>query len=348
VSNLAGSDTDQSGKPPKDQSEVPPILSFAIPTWNRASQLKTCIEILATQILESGEPVEIVVSDNGSEDATPAVLQSLRHIFPFLRTFRNETNQGFDRNLLRALEESRGEYVWTFSDDDFLAPGALNSVLRVIRSHKPCHISTNYRSCDSAGKLLEVQAEEPFMLREDIAGADMDTLFLRQGMRISFFSRLIFNRSLISFDDCAEALDKVPHWLPVFITAQVAAGRQSAYLSSVYAVNWRPGHAREKVEVFLYEMPEAFSYILKRFGASDSTRLHVLQDIGSYFISWRSYMKFKSVGIAISPLLVPRRYKLIPRLPSSVFTRLAPWWNRISSRPRSATSSSGDSAKERD
>ena len=41
-----------------------PVLSFAIPTWNRYKETKECLDSMIKQIIEVNRNVEIFISDN--------------------------------------------------------------------------------------------------------------------------------------------------------------------------------------------------------------------------------------------------------------------------------------------
>jgi len=85
-----------------------PLLSLCIPTYNRASLLEPMLQSLCRQCAAFGERVEIVVSDNASTDATPAVVATASAIHP-IRYFRNDENVG-SRNFVLAVEQASGEY----------------------------------------------------------------------------------------------------------------------------------------------------------------------------------------------------------------------------------------------
>lgn len=104
-------------------------LTLCIPTYNRAALLEQALESIVGQ---AGDAVEIVVSDNGSTDATRAVMERFAARFPRLTYFRQPENLGFDRNMLKAVELARGEYCWLFGSDDALAPDALARVLPLL------------------------------------------------------------------------------------------------------------------------------------------------------------------------------------------------------------------------
>ena len=112
-----------------------PLLTIAIPTYNRSECLAQLLEILAPQL--AGESrVELVISDNASPDDTPTVVTSFREKGLPLIYNRNEMNLGADANIVRCYEMAQGEYVWIFGDDDIIVPGGLQEVLRRLETRR--------------------------------------------------------------------------------------------------------------------------------------------------------------------------------------------------------------------
>jgi glycosyltransferase involved in cell wall biosynthesis len=111
--------------PPPDAR---PLLTLAIPTYNRASNLALLLDHLGPQLAELPQ-VELLISDNASSDATEATVQ--RYISQGLRCryIRNPENLDSDPNFLQCYEQATGRYVWIFGDDDVLFPGALAYIL---------------------------------------------------------------------------------------------------------------------------------------------------------------------------------------------------------------------------
>ncbi|MGI8438569.1 MAG: glycosyltransferase family 2 protein [Chthoniobacterales bacterium] len=108
-----------------------PFLSICIPTRNRAALLRELLESIASQI----EPeVEVVISDDGSTDATPQVAEEFRSRFSHLRYERHDPALLYDRNILHVVSQARGEFCWLFSDDDRMEPSALSAVLKELRA----------------------------------------------------------------------------------------------------------------------------------------------------------------------------------------------------------------------
>jgi abequosyltransferase len=105
-----------------------PLLTIAIPTYNRAGYLKELLSVLADQLKD--EPrVELIISDNASPDETPSVVQGFVARGLRARYIRNAQNVGPDANFLQCFEQASGKYVWLFSDDDLIVPGGLAKIV---------------------------------------------------------------------------------------------------------------------------------------------------------------------------------------------------------------------------
>ncbi len=84
-----------------------PLVSICIPTYDRADLLDYTLERLGP-VKDCGWPVEIVVSDNGSTDHTPAVIASHVARNPLIRAFRMPREPWCRRHLAQCLLEGKG------------------------------------------------------------------------------------------------------------------------------------------------------------------------------------------------------------------------------------------------
>lgn len=110
------------------ETTTKPLLTFAIPTYNRAGCLRDLLSVLVDQLRD--EPrVELIISDNASPDETPLVVQEFAARGLSVRYIRNAQNVGPDANFLQCFEQARGKYVWIFSDDDLIVPGGLGKIV---------------------------------------------------------------------------------------------------------------------------------------------------------------------------------------------------------------------------
>jgi len=108
-----------------------PILTIAVPTYNRNTKLAFLLRNLAPQLIN--EPrVELIISDNCSPDDTPSVVEYFVDAGLRCRYIRNREDIGPDANFLQCYAIAGGKYVWIFSDDDVILPGTINTILRFL------------------------------------------------------------------------------------------------------------------------------------------------------------------------------------------------------------------------
>lgn len=113
-----------------------PLISIAIPTYNRAPVLTETLRALAEHPELMREDVELVISDNASTDATPDVVRDFSESTgKAVRYRRNETNLGIDGNIHAVSHLATGRYLLLMSDDDFLRPGALTRLADLVNQH---------------------------------------------------------------------------------------------------------------------------------------------------------------------------------------------------------------------
>jgi glycosyltransferase involved in cell wall biosynthesis len=105
---------------------VPPSVSIAIPTFNRARTLERAVR---SALEQSHRDLEVVVSDNASTDDTAELLARMAAADPRIRFVRQPENGGMVANLDAALALTRGAHVMLLADDDWLAPGCVEATL---------------------------------------------------------------------------------------------------------------------------------------------------------------------------------------------------------------------------
>jgi glycosyltransferase involved in cell wall biosynthesis len=91
-------------------------VSVVIPTYNQASYLGASIESVLAQ---THPAIELVVIDDGSTDATPAIIEGYGERIHAIR----QTNRGAANALNQGIRQARGEYVCWLSSDDAFLPG---------------------------------------------------------------------------------------------------------------------------------------------------------------------------------------------------------------------------------
>jgi len=142
----------------------PPLVSVALPTHNRAATLPRAIE---SALAQSHPRFEIVISDNGSSDATRAICEELAGRDARVRYVRHSVNRGLVANLNSALADCRGEYLMLLADDDWLAQDYIERCLEVLRRRPECAVACGVTKFVSEGgragegKTLDLSQRSP-------------------------------------------------------------------------------------------------------------------------------------------------------------------------------------------
>jgi glycosyltransferase involved in cell wall biosynthesis len=105
-------------------ARVRPALTIVIPTLNRAQLVGRAVE---SALAQTSAKIEIIVSDNGSVDETPAVLSRYRD--PRLRHIRHERTVSATAHGNFLVEQASGEFLLGLSDDDYIEPDFAGRVL---------------------------------------------------------------------------------------------------------------------------------------------------------------------------------------------------------------------------
>ena len=117
---------------------VSPTLSICIPTHHgRCALLEEALESIASQVTAELAPsIEIVVSDNASQDGTEAMIERFRARHPQLAVVygRNVRDVRL-QNITRVVERASGDWCWLFGSDDVMAEDGLRIISGVIERH---------------------------------------------------------------------------------------------------------------------------------------------------------------------------------------------------------------------
>lgn len=135
----------------------PPTFSVVIPTHNRVGKLPLAVN---SALVQTFADLELVIVDDGSTDATPELLATLRS--DRCRTFRIETAGGVSAARNRGAMEARGEFVVFLDDDDRLRPHALELLSDQLAARPSADFAWGGRYVsekDPAGRAISVRKE---------------------------------------------------------------------------------------------------------------------------------------------------------------------------------------------
>ena len=122
------------GAPGRSAPSLRPALSIVVPVYDEAEVLPLFADRLRPACEALGETYEVLVVDDGSADATPALLERLRREWPALRVVRLRANSGHQAALSAGLMRARGDWVVSLDADLQDPPEVIGAMLQAARS----------------------------------------------------------------------------------------------------------------------------------------------------------------------------------------------------------------------
>ncbi|MDX9710684.1 MAG: glycosyltransferase family 2 protein [Trichloromonas sp.] len=137
------------------------LFSVVIPAYNYASFLPRAIDSVLAQ---PGGDFEIIVADDGSTDATPAIGTRYRQEYPERVRYLRQENGGPAKARNRGIEEARGDFLIFLDADDRLLPDALARFRPWAQEKRWGMVCAGHQSRHADGK---VRLHSPPPLSED-------------------------------------------------------------------------------------------------------------------------------------------------------------------------------------
>jgi len=126
-------------------------LSIIVPAYNEADCVESSLGEILAFARSYGRPVDVIVVDDGSADATAERVESFRSRLtpqdPRVQLVRQGTNRGKGAAVRTGFEHARGDIV-LFTDADLSAP--IEEALRLIRpiEEGACDVAIGSRAVD--------------------------------------------------------------------------------------------------------------------------------------------------------------------------------------------------------
>jgi glycosyltransferase involved in cell wall biosynthesis len=106
------------------------FLSILIPTWNRYESVLDAVK----SVTPVTDKIEIIVSDDGSDESIARRLQDGLKSFPNVKLFRNAANLGMVGNWNACMSHATGEWIGLLCDDDCYCEGAMERAVSLMKS----------------------------------------------------------------------------------------------------------------------------------------------------------------------------------------------------------------------
>lgn len=134
------------------------MISVCMATYNGGKFIREQLESILSQLPTDAE---IVVADDGSTDDTLQVVESLKE--QRIRVLPAEKHLGVIYNYERALQASKGEFIFLADQDDIWLPGKVEKVLAALNeadlvTHDAWMLRPSDSSWTRSGKLSDIRA----------------------------------------------------------------------------------------------------------------------------------------------------------------------------------------------
>src|SRR5687767_13263616 len=106
-----------------------PLVSIALATFNGQRFLAEQLDSLLRQTYSN---LEIIISDDGSTDATVNIVASYAAAYPHIFVYRNTGEKGVASNFQHAIRQCKGDLIAFCDQDDIWLPGKIEKLVKEI------------------------------------------------------------------------------------------------------------------------------------------------------------------------------------------------------------------------
>jgi abequosyltransferase len=239
-----------------------PLLTIAIPTFNRADLLDLCLSQICKQLSPGQTKVELIVSDNNSTDNTKEIVDKYLLRGFGIRYIKNQENTGPDRNIFRCFDLASGKYVLVFGSDDVLLDGSIGTILNILENGEYGIVYLN-----SYGFFNDYIKEKPKRkcLFKYIVYNDVGRFIQKVNIMFTFISANVVNKDLvdktINFSDYLDTNMAQTSWI---LSAVFNAKRNMCVEELMLAAKQSNTGGYALAKVFAINQNKVFDLFIKR------------------------------------------------------------------------------------
>lgn len=158
-----------------------PLLTICIPTYNRDRMLDICLAALC-DIQMQNHHFNLVIGDNGSEDATQDIITKWKPKFENVKVISHTQNIGPDKNFASIYAEVQTEYCWLLGDCDTISERDFARMEQ--------HLPEGY-------DVVVINTQPGQYSEETKVYRDIETFIDEQGWHVTKLSACVVNRKLL-------------------------------------------------------------------------------------------------------------------------------------------------------
>lgn len=156
-----------------DMTSKSPTVSIGLPVYNGEDYISEAIESVLAQTYGD---FELIISDNGSTDATQSICRSFVQKDSRVSYHQSVKNRGASWNYNRTFELSTGTYFRWLAADDKLAPTLIEESVKVLEENPDVILSFTWiQDIDQHGNEIEIK-------RSAVRSDDPDPVLRFQGL----------------------------------------------------------------------------------------------------------------------------------------------------------------------
>lgn len=175
--------------------KVDKLLTIAIPTYNRYKNISNLLNNLASFLAISTLDIEICVVDNHSEYDIN-ILKNQYAGIEEIKIYRNDTNLGFDGNILEIIKKSKGKYILFFGDDDNINFNNFELLYEELKMNDYDGVFLNYSVLlNKKNSLVQV-----YDYLSNYKNLNLNEIINLLGEKITFMSSIVLKREIINLN----------------------------------------------------------------------------------------------------------------------------------------------------
>jgi len=209
---------------------VPKSISMFIPAYNEAKHLKHTIDTIERVRIQNGiqsNQIEYIIVDDGSDDATGEIAESLARNSSNIKVIHNILNRGLGYNLKVAIAEATKDYFGLIPGDNETTIETINIICHEIQNNH-YDIYVPYQANSQARPLMRRILSRIY--------TSMFNLLFR--MKLRYYNGLCFSRLPILKK--AKLMTDGPSYM-AGILIQLIKQHQATYKEIPMYVNSQPG-----------------------------------------------------------------------------------------------------------
>ncbi len=183
-----------------------PLLTIAIPTYNRGYYLRLSIDQLKKDCwLINNGTVELLISDDHSTDDTANIIENAISDGFGIAYYKNKKNLGLDGNVAKCINLAKGKYILILGDDDLFIDGSLKWLLSTLEEKEYGVVSMRAYGYEKNFKM-----EFPGHQGKEKEFTNVNDFLISIGPSVTFTSSCVFNKDLLGKFN---AEDYIGSWL---------------------------------------------------------------------------------------------------------------------------------------